>query len=150
MSTKILLNTYWPLCSTKFGIDACQIFGLLPFVDGSCRREPDFESRFPSISALCRGRAFAPRLKVGDKVIYLTVKGNYLGEKIPHYRMVAVLEVLVKCETHTIASQWYIEQNIATPSNCLIPNNPPLPIYLTIGDKKKREQNRLKEYIAVD
>jgi hypothetical protein len=43
-----------------------------PFIDASCRREPDLESRYPSITALCREGHFAPHLHEGDVVAYMT------------------------------------------------------------------------------
>src|SRR2546423_15125523 len=73
------INTYHPLCENSSGKAAARRFDHPPFVDASCRREPDFESLRPSITALCRGEKFAPRLKVGDVVIYLTVRGRYPG-----------------------------------------------------------------------
>ena len=63
------LATYRPICASAHGRQAVADFGIPPFVDASCRREPDFESSFPSISALCRGRQFAPRLHADDVVV---------------------------------------------------------------------------------
>jgi hypothetical protein len=83
---KHYLNTYAPLVHNRFGREACRVYGHPRFVDASCRREPDLESSFPSISALCRAQMFAPRLHVGDRVIYMTKKGSaergvrHLGE----------------------------------------------------------------------
>jgi hypothetical protein len=87
----VYLNTFHPLAGRPAGRRAIAQHGLPPFIDGSCRREPDFESAFPSISAVCRGRMFAPRLKKGDRVIYLTVRGKYLADTARGWRVVAVL-----------------------------------------------------------
>jgi hypothetical protein len=96
----IYLVTCRPLIATRHGITAARRHGLPPFVDASCRREPDFENPRPSISAICRGRNFAPRLRVGDLAVYLTVKGRYPGLAEPHWRLVAVLEVVERFPSH--------------------------------------------------
>jgi len=51
--TPTYVVTYRPLESTATGR---RVKTDPPFADGSCRREPDLESKFPSITALCRGR----------------------------------------------------------------------------------------------
>ena len=56
------LVTYRPLVGNGRGKAAIKQYGLAPYVDDSCRREPDFEAAFPSISGLCRSTRFAPRL----------------------------------------------------------------------------------------
>jgi len=66
------LCTYHPLTENLAGRAAICNHGLPPFIDGSCRREPDFQARVPSISALCRGRNFAPRLWPGDCIAYIS------------------------------------------------------------------------------
>jgi len=65
------------MCRSKPGRRAIEAFALPPFIDSSCRREPDLESRSPSISALCRRTKFAPRLYPTDRVVYITTKGRY-------------------------------------------------------------------------
>ncbi|HOJ07233.1 MAG: hypothetical protein D8M52_10690 [Chlorobi bacterium] len=132
---KILLNTYRPLIFTKFGSQASIKFNIPPYVDGSCRREPDFESEFPSITALCRGRACAPRLFEGDRIIYLTVKSDYDNIGEAHYRLTAILKIHKRFENHQDAANWYIKNKILIPSNCLIDGNPPLSIEKTAGLK---------------
>jgi len=88
----IYLVKYRPLNSTPEGQRAARQFNILPYVDGSCRREPDFECKFPSISALCRGKLFAPHLMEGDEVVYITTRGRY-GETFKHWRVVARLKI---------------------------------------------------------
>jgi hypothetical protein len=78
---RCFLATYRPLVRSLAGRQAIQEYSLPPFIDGSCRREPDFESPFPSITATCRGGNFAPRLREGDRVAYLTVRGRYHGDR---------------------------------------------------------------------
>jgi hypothetical protein len=40
----IYLAKYYPLCSTPNGGHAARRYNIPPFVDGSCRREPDLEA----------------------------------------------------------------------------------------------------------
>src|SRR5258708_709609 len=94
------LCSYKPLVLTRAGCEASATFGLPPYIDSSCRREPDFESQHPSISALCRRRMFAPRLQEGDVVAYITVKAPYAPEVASHWRLVAILRVRRRFETH--------------------------------------------------
>lgn len=129
------LTTYKPLISTKQGRVAVSRFGIPPFVDGSCRREPDFESQFPSISALCHFKLFAPRLHEGDTIVYITRKGRYLETEHGHWRLVATLRVLKRFESHKDAAGWYKAKDIALPSNCLVKGNRPLPLEKTAGDE---------------
>ena len=129
------LASYRPLALRHAGRLAVEQFGLPPFLDGSCRREPDFESAFPSISALCRGRLFAPRLQVGDTIIYLAVKAQYPGWKERVRRLVAVLCVEEHFATHSDAADWYRARGLPLPSNCWVPNNPPIPYELTVQDR---------------
>jgi len=126
MSAHCFLTTFHPLTETAAGRSAVEHYGLPPFIDGSCRREPDFESLFPSISALCRLGSFAPRLRKGDAVMYLTIKGKYQGDEMPGWRLVAVLRVIHHpFSDHREAARWYAEQRCQLPSNCLVPGNPP-------------------------
>jgi hypothetical protein len=124
------LNSYRPLAHNRLGQEACRRFGHPPFVDASCRREPDFESPFPSITAICRARNFAPRLWPGDKIIYVTNKGSITRDR---RHIVAVLEVRERFETHQAASLWYSSRRLMLPSNCLVRGNPPLDVDHTDG-----------------
>lgn len=118
--------TYRPLCTTAAGIQAARRHGHPLFVDASCRREPDFEARWPSISALCRGRMFAPRLRKGDVVVYVTKKRQYPGNAEPAWRLVSVMQVAHTFDNHSEAAAWHQVQDLALPSNCLVIGNPPL------------------------
>jgi hypothetical protein len=134
------LNAYKPLIATKHGRVAVSTYGLPPFVDGSCRREPDFESQFPSISTVCRRMKFAPRLCEGDVVVYVTKKGRYLQSMQGHWRLVAILKVLKHFESHADAAEWYKSRGVELPSNCLVKSNPPLPLEKTTGDRNLLSQ----------
>jgi hypothetical protein len=131
---RCFLATYRPLVRSACGRRAIQRHALPPFVDGSYRREPDFESAFPSITATCRAGNFAPRLQVGDRVAYLTVRGQYLDDRERGWRLVAVLRVVHRFESHTEAADWYKGQSLPLPSNCFADGNPPKPFELTNGD----------------
>jgi len=131
MDGRCFLATFRPLIYSPGGRDAARRYGLPPFIDGSCRREPDLESPFPSITATCRAGKFAPRLVVGDRVAYLTVKGQYLDERQAHWRLVAVLRVVRRFESHPQAAAWYADQGLPLPSNCLVEGNAPKPFELT-------------------
>jgi hypothetical protein len=119
--------SYHPLVEHRAGKIAAARYGIPSFVDGSCRREPDFESEFPSISALCRGRNFAPRLRVGDTAAYMTIKRRWGGHPEKHWRLTAVLRVHERFQSHEQAAAWYIAQGLPLPSNCMVDGNPPVP-----------------------
>jgi hypothetical protein len=122
-------NSFHPLVFTPKGHQAAQRFGLPPFIDGSCRREPDFQSSFPSVSALCRAGKFAPRRQIGDSIIYVTVKGWW------QRRLVAVLRVRERFESHDEAAHWYRELGLPLPSNCMVRGNEPIPYEQTVQDQ---------------
>jgi hypothetical protein len=127
------LNSFRPLCYNKLGQLAIKRYSLPPFVDASIRREPDFQSQFPSITALCRSAMFAPRLRVGDSVVYMTVKGRYEPERFSHWRLVAILRVIQRFESHKQAAAWYQGKGLPLPSNCMVEGNDPLSYGMTIG-----------------
>lgn len=121
------LVTFRPLSVNGRGRKAISKHGYPAFIDASCRREPDLEARFPTISSICRGATFAPRLRVGDRVAYMSVKGPWLGRP-DHWRLVAWLEVREVFSSHALAAAWHANNNLPVPSNCVVPSNPPLSI----------------------
>jgi len=143
VSKHCYLATYHPLTKRRSGREAVVRHALPGFIDGSCRREPDFESAFPSITATCRGANFAPRLHVGDRVAYLTVRGKYPGDTMPGWRLVAVLRVVERFESHEAAAEWYQTRGLALPSNCMVPGNPPKPFHLTNGNPPDEVKSRV-------
>ena len=118
------LNSYVPLVASKAGRDASARFNILPFVDGSIRREPDLEHEFPAISCLCRADKFAPRLKRGDIVGYMLNKERH-GLDHAQRRLTAVLRVLDVLPNHTAGADWYVQRDLPLPNNCWIHGNPP-------------------------
>lgn len=139
---RCFLATYRPLLRNTNGRRAIREHALPLFIDGSCRREPDFESRFPSITATCRGGNFAPRLQVGDRVAYLTVRGRYLGDSESGWRLVAVLRVVHRFASHAEAAVWYEERSQPLPNNCFVEGNLPKPLELTNGNPPKEVRER--------
>lgn len=125
-------TSFRPILNTSAGRAAINRFGLPPFIDGSCRREPDFESEFPSISGLCRKNKFAPRPHVGDTAIYVTTRGAW-GR-----RLVAVLCIRERFESHNEAAAWYRKVGLPLPSNCWVDGNPPIPYERTAQDSPER------------
>lgn len=135
-SARAFLSSYRPICGNRAGRLAIQNYNIPKFVDGSCRREPDFESSYPSLSAVCRAGKFVARLKEEDHIIYMTHKGKYFSERERHWRLVAVLKVIKRFESHSEAANWYRQNNCALPSNCIVDVNPPYSL-----DKTDRHGN---------
>ena len=147
MAEHCFLATFRPLVKNLSGRQAMRQHALPPFIDGSCRREPDFESPFPSITSVCRGGNFAPRLQVGDRIAYLTVKGQYPGDPERGWRLVAVLPVIQRFSSHNEAAAWYKRQNHPLPSNCVIDGNSAKSFELTNRDPPAviKKRTELKE-----
>ena len=123
------VNEFRPLAQTSAGRKAIDQHKLPPFIDASCRREPDLESAFPSITAICRGEYFAPLLRENDVVAYMTKDFVYPPNAASVRRLVAVLRVRESwlkhrpkrgLETHAKAAEWYQQQKLAIPSNCMV------------------------------
>jgi len=125
--------TFHPLCEHAWGRAAIRHYGFHLFEDGSCRKEPDFLSRYPSITSLCRGRVLVPQLKPGDEVMYMSVKKKWDSEPSTHWRLVALLRVVKACASHEIAAAWYRAKGLPVPSNCLLRGSKPLPLKQTGG-----------------
>jgi hypothetical protein len=117
------LCSYRPLAASAAGRMAALAHGLPPFIDGSCRREPDLQAAAPSISALCRRSIFAPRIWPGDRVAYISAKGRYAGDAC--WCLVALLRVELRFESHVAAAKWYLSNGHDLPSNCMVPGNEP-------------------------
>jgi hypothetical protein len=144
---EIKLNSFRPLCWTAIGQRAVQTYNLPPFIDASCRREPDLENPFPSISALCRQGKFAPHLKPGDIVVYITVSGSYHPHKEKHHRLLAILQVEETYPTHRDGQIGYSKLKTQIPSNCMISGNPPLKFDKTAGNFKTQKQ--IKQFLKL-
>lgn len=131
MSTYLI--TFHPLCETPIGRSAIKRHRFKPYEDGSCRREPDFNSRYPSITSLCRGTRFVRNLKPDDLVLYITVLGKWdIGQEC-HWRVVALLRVIDTQPSHEEAASWYRARGLPPPSNCFIPQVKRLRLSMTAG-----------------
>jgi hypothetical protein len=140
----IRLNSFHPLCETEIGKNAIMEFNYPPFIDASCRREPDLENQWPSITSLCRQESFAPNLFPNDIVVYVTVKGKW-SDGDSHYRLVAILEVIDRKESHIQAKSWYLSQGYDIPSNCIVDGNPPHRFCETAGNYETKKD--IKHYL---
>ena len=120
---RLFLNTYAALVATPAGREASKRFGLPPFIDGSIRREPDLGHPMPSISCLCRGGNFAPRLRPGDVVVYMTKRESH--GRGTERRLTAVLRVAERFGSHDEAAACYRGRGLAVPSNCMVRGNRP-------------------------
>jgi hypothetical protein len=146
----IYLASYHPLIETKAGRDAIARYEFLPFVEGSCRREPDLGNAYPSITALGLGPRLAPKLQPEDTVVWITARGEYpeLGQGL--WRLTAILRVLERFESHEEAAEWYQGRDLPLPSNCMVEGNDPLPLDQTQGychlDGKKRRPRYIEEW----
>lgn len=120
--------SFHPLASTSGGLQSILQHNLRPFIDGSCRSEPDLLALFPSVSGLCRERYFVPRVHVGDEILYVTVKRHY-GLPRAHHRLIAHLRVIEEFESHDLAAYWYeVICGLRIPSNCMVSGSQPIPL----------------------
>jgi hypothetical protein len=110
-----------------------------PFVDGSIRREPDFQCELPSITSLCRGRNFARHLGVGDVVCYITNKRKFKRTDNPERRLTAIVRVQLVLPSHEAAAQWYERRDLPIPNNCMVDRNPAMPLDHSHGINEGRK-----------
>ena len=125
--SRSFLVSYMPLVGSADGRAACEELNLQPFIDGSIRREPDFEHPHPAISGLCRGSKFVSRLRVGDLVVHVTKSGRF-GQGTKQRRLTSVLRVTDVLDSHEDAASWYESRGLRLPSNCMVTGNPCVPI----------------------
>ncbi len=135
----LYINSFHPLASTRVGVAASEAHGLAPFIDGSIRREPDFEHPAPAITCLCRANRFTPRLLAGDVVAYMTIKRRY-RQPLSHHRMVCILQVEDLYKSHREAADWYTSAGMELPNNLMVPGNKANP--LSRSHQGHRPKNR--------
>jgi len=146
------LVSYRPLATTGRGRKAALRDGLPLFVDGSCRREPDFEVPMPAVTSLCRGKFFVPRLTVDDLLVYMTVKSAFGDPAEPaHYRLTACFRVIDISASHEEAAVWYRTRGLAIPNNCMLQDSFPKPYSQTNGRndgwlRGQPEQTKLRRW----
>jgi hypothetical protein len=123
----IYLLSYCPLAHSRYGREVATRNGMPPYVDASCRREPDFELTSPFVSGLCRPN-FISTLNVGDVLVYVTKMSAVHREG---RRLVAVLQLDRPFVSHAAAAAWYQASGVRPPYSCIVPGNDPLPITVT-------------------
>lgn len=121
----IYLSSFYPLKCTKKGREAVSNDKLHPYIDGSCRREPDFENKFPPITGLCRP-GFSKRLHEDDIIIYITNKKG-----INKHYLIAILKVIDTANSHNEAEKWYKNKNYSIPNNLIISATKPFQLEKT-------------------
>ncbi|WP_417588794.1 hypothetical protein [Owenweeksia hongkongensis] len=128
----IYLNSFTPLYVNRVGRQAASQNNIPPFVDGSCRREPDFENPFPAISELCRPKKFISRLSEKDIVIYITKASRYKSND-SQWSFVAALEVIKLLNSHEDAVEYYEKMGVPVSHNIMYHANEPLSWEFTHG-----------------
>lgn len=116
---RIFFTSFYPLCFSKHGMTAIHDHKLNKYIDGSCRREPDFENELPAITGLCRP-GFVNRLNEKDLVVYNTNKDK-LGKKY----LVAILEVVSFENNHNDAEDYYKTNELIVPNNIICQSTSP-------------------------
>ena len=128
----VYLNTFIPICFNGFGRNNAIAHGLPLFIDGSCRREPDFQNPFPAITQLCRPGKLVTRLSIGDLVIYLSKVGNYRNPPA-HWNLIGILKVINLPINHSSAANYYLRNNIPVSQNIICNHTTPFPLNMTHG-----------------
>lgn len=136
----VFLNSFTPLATNKTGRASANKYNLPLFIDGSCRREPDFENTNPAITQLCRPTKLVTRLSKKDLVIYITKLGRY-GTKEYGWRLISILEIIDILPNHSSASNYYINNGIPISQNIICDNTAPFPL-----DKTHSINENTKKY----
>jgi hypothetical protein len=126
----VFLNSFTPLAVNKFGRAAAALYNIPPYIDGSCRREPDFENLKPAITQLCRPNKLVTRLSNSDLIIYITKLGRY-GSNQAHWKFVGILEVIDIVPDHNSALTYYLNNKITVSQNIMCSNTSPFQLDMT-------------------
>jgi len=136
----VLLNSFIPLAINKRGKASASKYNLPLYIDGSCRREPDFENINPAITQLCRPGKLVTRLHNKDLVIYITKLGSY-GTKQPHWKLISILEVIDIVSDHNSALSYYTSRKIPISQNIMCSSTMPFPLEKTHGINENNKNN---------
>lgn len=136
----VFLNSFTPLAVNKFGRAAAALHNLPLHIDGSCRREPDFENSKPAITQLCRPTKLVTRLNKNDLVIYITKLGRY-GTKKAHWKLISILEVIEVVPDHNSALAYYTQNKIPVSQNIMCESTSPFPLDYTHGINENNKNN---------
>jgi hypothetical protein len=124
----VYLNTFCPLGSSVTGRAASYLFNLPPYIEGSARREPDFQHARPCITGMVNPQ-LVKKLEEGDFVVYMADDFRHAGKRI-----VAVLKVIGKMQSHRSAASWYINEEFPVPNNLMAFGTQPVSPHETFGD----------------
>jgi len=75
----------------------------------------------------------------------MTVKGKWFTD-FNHYRIIAILEVIERKDSHLQAKLWYTNKGLTIPANCMVENNPPHPFVETAG--RYENQKDIKNFLT--
>lgn len=117
----VFLNSFTPLAVNKIGRASATKYNMPLFIDGSCRREPDFENSKPAITQLCRPTKLVTRLSNNNLIIYITKLGSY-GTKQAHWKLISILEVISIVPDHNSALNYYLNNKIPVSQNIICNN----------------------------
>lgn len=123
----VFLTSFTPLAYNKKGLAAAAKYNLPLYIDGSCRREPDFENPKPAITQLCRPTKLVTRLNKDDLIIYITKLGKY-GTPTADWKLIAILKVIDVVADHQAALNFYTQQNIPISQNIICSQTTPFPL----------------------
>jgi len=136
----IFLNSFTPLATNKTGRASANKYNLPLFIDGSCRREPDFENTNPAITQLCRPTKLVTRLSKKDLVIYITKLSRY-GTKQAHWKLISILEIIDIVPDHNSALTYYTNNKIPVSQNIICNSTTPYPLDYTHGINENNKNN---------
>ena len=74
----------------------------------------------------------------------MTVKGKWFTD-FDHHRIIAILEVIDRKETHLQAKSWYTSKGLTIPANCMVDDNSPHPFLETAG--RYENQKDIKNFL---
>jgi hypothetical protein len=123
----VYLNTFCPLGSSATGRAASYLFNLPPYIEGSARREPDFQHARPCITGMVNSQ-LVRKLEEGDLVVYMADDLQHAGKRI-----VAVLKVIGKMPGHRAAASWYVNGGFSVPNNLMAFGTLPVSPHETYG-----------------
>jgi len=136
----VFLNSFTPLATNMVGRASAKNYSLPLYIDGSCRREPDFENAKPAITQLCRPTKLVTRLNKKDLVIYIT-KLNRYGTKQAHWKLISILEVIDIVPDHNSALTYYTNNKIPVSQNIICNSTTPFPLDYTHGINENNKNN---------
>jgi hypothetical protein len=136
----VFLNSFTPLAFNKMGRGAANKNNLPLYIDGSCRREPDFENPKPAITQLCRPKKLINRLRNGDLIIYITRLGKY-GTNEAHWKLISILEVINILPDHNSTLTFYTKHELPISQNIICNKTEPYSLDYTHGITEHNQPN---------